>query len=272
MEQGTLNEPSPPDAAKKNVSVLSFLLGAVCSVTLLISVSSMTTLWTTAEARFALPKFQTFEVSEGPLSGSRIVRYVGSISPQGADALIAYSKNLPTDRKTWLALQSGGGDVKSASSIASYINSVGIGALIPGNAQCASACVIVFSESNERFAFPKSYFGFHYETHEGPLFNFYFIKGNYKIETSMSGVLVPLVAKVPARKKGLSEFFEECTQGNPINRQQVVYLTWEQIQKIVTSTNLFRCDEVAGHDSAWLEDQISPLIPPSQSVGAGEVK
>jgi hypothetical protein len=162
MEQGKLDEPVRPEQSKKkNVIVLSFLLGVACGVTLLISASSMTTLWTTAETRFALPRFQTFEATEGPLSGARVFRYVGNISMQGADALIDKLNELPKDRKTWLALQSGGGDVEAASRIAHNINSHGIGTLIPGNAQCASACVILFSESNERLAYPKAYFGFH---------------------------------------------------------------------------------------------------------------
>lgn len=239
------------------------LAGAVVTAMLAVGACGLTTILVAApDSEVTLPQMQSITVSKGPLAGSVVVRYVGTISHPGVALIQEKLQELPRDRPIWLSMQSGGGDIRAAQDLSEYTNKAGIGLVVPGNGQCASACVLLFAEAARRQTYPTSYFGFHYGVTRGLLFNFGSLTGVYEQTFPMTVALEPLTSGIPDRKLSLGAFFDGCSRGNPTLRRKAVYLSWEQITSVVQGSPNVRCDDVAGQDATWLSERSTPLRTP----------
>jgi len=213
------------------------------------------------ETDVTLPRFQVMSIKEGPLAGSAVVRYIGSISKPGVVLIRKELEKLSSERSIWLSMESGGGDIEAEDSLLDYINSTKVGLVIPGKAQCASACTLMYAWAERKFAFPDAYFGFHYAVKSTTLSSssLFTITHESDIPTTTKKILELLTNKVPDRHNDLAAFFDSCSKGNPTYSRRVVYLSWEQIKMIVQGDNGPVCDVIAGQDSNWFLEQVSPL-------------
>jgi len=207
-------------------------------------------------------------IEAGPLAGSVVVRYIGAISKPGFVLIRKQLEKLSSERPIWLSMESGGGDVEAAYSLLNYINSAKVGLVIPDTAQCASACTLMYAWAEHKFAFPNAYFGFHYAVKSMTLSSsgLFTITHESDISTTTKKILGLLTNRIPDRHNDLAAFFDSCSRGNPTYSRRVVYLTWKQIKMIVQGDSGPVCDVIAGQDSNWFLERVSPLQTLSKRI------
>jgi len=110
-------------------------------------------------------QFQPSQVSPTEL----VVDGRGPIVPGDNDRLTRALAGLPTTGFTLLALalDSPGGNVAEAEQMVTVIRARQLPVIIPGNAQCASACFLLFAASPRRFAATDALIGVHSANQDG---------------------------------------------------------------------------------------------------------
>ena len=125
------------------------LVALVCWISVLASA--------TPEADDIVPTLNTIEVKTGPLAGARVIRYFGFLSKNGNARLFQYVDHTPKDRPLWLEMNSPGGDLAATGDLTKYLAANGIGVSVSANAQCSSACVLLYASAERRYAPSNSY-------------------------------------------------------------------------------------------------------------------
>ncbi len=174
-------------------------------------------LFTPPESDVTLPRSQIVPIQEGPLAGSIVVRYIGSISEPGVALIQKELEKLSRERTIWLSMESGGGDVEAATSLSKYINSAKIGLAIPDKAQCASACALMYAMAKRKYASPNAYFGFHYTTTSQTFSSFGSSTITFESYAPMTTkkIMGSLTNQIADQQTDLAAFFSSCSKGNP---------------------------------------------------------